>query len=88
MKYKVVYEKKALKSLSKIDKSQRNIILSWIDKNLVDTDDPKKYGKALKGNLKEYWRYRVGNYRILADIDDKQIKIIIFNIGHRKDIYN
>jgi mRNA interferase RelE/StbE len=88
MKYKVIYEKKALKSLSKIDKSQRNIILSWIDKNLVDTDDPKKYGKALKGNLKEYWRYRVGNYRILADIDDKQIKIIIFNIGHRKDIYN
>ncbi len=88
MKYKVIYEKKALKSLSKIDKSQRNIILSWIDKNLVDTDDPKKYGKALKGNLKEYWRYRIGNYRILADIDDKQIKIIIFNIGHRKDIYN
>ncbi len=88
MKYKVIYEKKALKSLSKIDKSQRNIILSWIDKNLVDTDAPKKYGKALKGNLKEYWRYRIGNYRILADIDDKQIKIIIFNIGHRKDIYN
>lgn len=53
----------------------------------IDTDDPKKYGKALKGNLKEYWIYRVGNYRVLADIKDDQIQIIIFNIGHRKDIY-
>lgn len=87
MKYKIIYKKKALKSLSKIDRSQRNIILSWIDKNLVDTDNPKKYGKALKDNLKEYWRYRVGNYRILADIDGKEIKIIIVNVGHRKDIY-
>lgn len=87
MGYKVVYEKKAIKSLSKIDKSQQILIISWIEKNLVGTDDPKRYGKVLKGNLKEYWRYRIGNYRVLADIDDKQIKIFIFNLGHRKEIY-
>lgn len=88
MKYKVIYEKKALKSLSKIDSKQRNIILSWIEKNLVDTDNPKQYGKNLKGDLNDYWRYRVGNYRILANIDKENIKIIIINIGHRKDIYS
>lgn len=87
MRYSVVYEKKAIKSLSKIDKGQQNIILAWVKKNLADTDDPKRYGKALKGNLKEYWRYRVGNYRILADINDDQIQIIVLNIDHRKDIY-
>lgn len=87
MGYEVVYEKKAIKSLSKIDKGQQNIILAWIEKNLVNTNEPKKYGKSLKGDLKEYWRYRVGNYRIIADISDKEIKIIIFNISHRKDIY-
>ncbi len=87
MKYKVVYEKKAIKSLSKIDKGQQNIILGWIEKNLVATDDPKKHGKALKGNLKEYWRYRVGNYRIVADINNDEIIIIILNVSHRKDIY-
>lgn len=87
MKYKVVYEKKAIKNLSKIDKDQQNIILAWIEKNLVDTDNPKQYGKALKGNLKEYWRYRFGNYRLLAEINDDEIKIIILNIGHKKDIY-
>ena len=56
-------------------------------KNIVGTDNPKKYGKALKGNLKEYWRYRVGKYRILADINNAEIRIIIINVGHRKDIY-
>lgn len=54
MKYKVVFEKKAIRSLSKIDKGQQVLITSWIEKNLVDTDDPKKHGKALKGNLIEY----------------------------------
>lgn len=87
MQYQVVYEKRAIKSFAKIDKNQQNMILAWIEKNLVNTRDPKKHGKALKGNLKEYWRYRIGNYRILADIDDVQIRIIIFSIGHRKEIY-
>ena len=87
MVYKVVYDKKAIKSLSKLDKGQQKMIISWIEKNLVDTDNPKQHGKALKGNLKEYWRYRVGDYRILADINDDEIKIIIFNLGHRREIY-
>lgn len=86
MVYKIVYDKKAIKSLSKLDKGQQKMIISWIEKNLVDTDNPKQHGKALKGNLKEYWRYRVGDYRILADINDDEIKIIIFNIGHRREI--
>lgn len=87
MKYKVVYEKNAIKSLSKIDQGQRVIILAWIEKNLVDTNDPRKHGKALKGNLKGYWRYRIGDYRILADINDNQIQIIVLHVGHRKDVY-
>ena len=88
MKYQVVYTKKAIKSLSKIDRSQQRLIVSWIEKNLINTDNPRALGKSLKADLKEYWRYRVGSYRILADIDNDQIKIIIFNIGHRKDIYS
>lgn len=87
MTYKVVYTSKAIKNLKKIDQAQQRFIISWIEKNLVNTENPKALGKNLKGNLKEYWRYRVGNYRILADIDNDEIKVIIFNIGHRKDIY-
>ena len=87
MSYHIVYTKKAIKSLKKVDKAQQRLIIAWIEKNLMNAEDPRALGKSLKGNLKAYWRYRVGNYRILADIDDADIKIIVFNIGHRKDIY-
>ena len=88
MKFEVIYTKKALKSLRKIDKAQQRLIVAWIEKNLIDTEDPKATGKPLKGTLNEFWRYRVGNYRILAEIDDNEIKIIVVNVGHRKDIYS
>lgn len=87
MNFDVVYEKKALKQLSKLDKGQQRMIMAWINKNLVQTDNPRQQGKALKGELKEYWRYRVGNYRLLADINDNEIKIIIIHIGHRREVY-
>lgn len=87
MKYQVVYETKAIKSLSKIDKDQQAMILGWVKKNLVNTTNPRKFGKALKGNLKEYWRYRIGDYRLIVDISDNQVKIIIININHRSKIY-
>lgn len=87
MKYKVLYTKKAIKQLSKIDVNQRNIILAWIEKNLVGIDNPKIHWKALKGNLRDYWRYRIGDYRIITEINDDKIKIIVVGIGHSKDIY-
>lgn len=86
MEHKVVYDKKAIKSLLKIDKGQQNIILAWVEKNLVNTDNPRKGGKALKYNSNEYWIYRVGSYRILSDINENEVKIIIFNLGHKEDI--
>ncbi len=87
MKYQVLYTKKAIKQLLKIDVNQRNIILAWIEKNLVGMENPKIHGKALKSNLRDYWRYRIGDYRIITEINDDEIKIIVVGIGHRKDIY-
>lgn len=87
MKYQVIYEKKAVKQLKKLDKSQSKILISWIEKNLKDTENPKKYGKSLKGNFNEYWRYRIGKYRIISRIDDNKIIINIISIGHRSNIY-
>src|SRR5699024_12784797 len=87
MSYKVIYTKKAIKNLKRIDQAQQRFIVSWIEKNLINTEDPKALGKNLKGNLKEYWRYRVGNYRIITGIDNDYIKCIIFLIRQRTDIY-
>ncbi|NMA94985.1 MAG: type II toxin-antitoxin system RelE/ParE family toxin [Clostridiales bacterium] len=87
MKYSILFDRNADKQLRQIDITQQRIIVNWIEKNLRNTDNPRRFGKSLKGNLKDYWRYRIGNYRIIADIDDDKIRIIIINIGHRKDIY-
>lgn len=87
MEYNIVYEKNALRNLAQIDKSQQKMIVSWIEKNLKGTTEPRRYGSPLKGSLKDYWRYRVGTYRIIAKINDNDIEIIFVNIQHRKDIY-
>ena len=87
MKYKVVFTNKANKALKKVDHPQRKMILSWIKNNLVGCKEPRKQGKALTGDKKGYWRYRVGVYRLIARIDDCRLIIIMVNISHRRDIY-
>lgn len=88
MSYEVVFSTKALKALKQIDKYQARIILAWIKKNLAGCSDPRIHGKALLGDKKGYWRYRIGDYRLIADIDDDKIKICLINIAHRREIYD
>lgn len=86
--YTVKFKKSVEKKLSKLDPDVQIMLLGWIKKHLVNTTSPRTHGKALKGALGELWRYRVGNYRIVAKIEDDDIKIVlVVNIGHRKDIY-
>jgi mRNA interferase RelE/StbE len=87
MKYKVEFSEQGKKDFKKLDTSIQRLILKWIKKNLVDSENPRVHGKALAGNLKGYWRYRVGNYRILCDTDDEKITILVLEIGHRSEIY-
>jgi len=87
MIYELKYEARAVKQIKKLDPATRNLIKSWIEKNLLNTDNPRQHGKGLTGSLSQYWRYRVGDYRILAEINDAEIIIIIVEIGHRRDIY-
>ena len=87
MSYSVRYDEKALKQLKKMDRSVQKLITSWIEKNLIDTENPRLHGKGLSGDKSGYWRYSVGDYRILADIRDDEIIIIIVEIGHRREIY-
>lgn len=87
MAYNIEYDDNAIKQLKKIDKSQRDIILKWIKKNLNNSENTRETDKKLKGNLKDYWRYRVGKYRIITEINDEHITIIVINIGHKSDGY-
>lgn len=87
MKYKVNIEKRTLRKLKKMDRNDRAFLIAWIDKNLKNVEDPREKGKALKGDFKVLWRYRVGNYRIITEIKDAELYILIIDLGHRKDIY-
>ncbi len=85
--YKVRLEKLAQKSLKKMDKNDSKIIMAWISRNLINCENPYIHGKSLQGNLKGKWRYRVGNYRLICNIDDENIIILVLEIGHRKNVY-
>ncbi|MFK3985788.1 type II toxin-antitoxin system RelE/ParE family toxin [Exiguobacterium mexicanum] len=85
--YQVAFERNAQKTLKKMNPQQAWIIMAWIKKNLVGTDDPRRHGKGLVVNHSGEWRYRIGDYRLIADIQDETITILILEIGHRRDIY-
>lgn len=87
-KFKVEYTPKAVKQLTKLDKYTRNLIYAWIDKNLQDCENPRIHGKGLTSNRSGQWRYRIGDYRLVCEIYDKKITILVLEIGHRKNIYN
>lgn len=87
MKYSVVFSKEALKDLKKLDKPTAALILGWIRKNLDGCENARLHGKSLTANLSGKWRYRVGDYRLLAEIQDDKVVILLLRIGHRSEIY-
>ena len=87
MGYRVRFSESAVRELKKLDRQTIRVIKNWVVKNLVDTEDPRLHGKALTGTLKGIWRYRVGDYRLFADIKDDIVTIFIFEVAHRREIY-
>lgn len=85
--YHVEFTETALKQLKKLDKATSALILGWIRKNLEGCSDPRLHGKGLTANRSGQWRYRIGDYRVIAEIDDGKITILVLNIGHRREIY-
>ena len=86
--YKVEYTPLAIKQLKKMDKHISALIIGWIEKNLVGCENPRQYGKGLVANRSGEWRYRIGDYRILADIQDDKLVILIITVGHRREVYD
>ncbi|MDY4128562.1 MAG: type II toxin-antitoxin system RelE/ParE family toxin [Peptostreptococcus porci] len=87
MMYQIVTTDKFDKSFNKLDRYTQKIIKSWIEKNLMNCENPRLHGKGLTANRNGQWRYRVGNYKILADIQDNNIVLVLVDIGHRSRIY-
>jgi mRNA interferase RelE/StbE len=77
----------AKKQLARIDKAQAQRITKYL-RRVMQLEDPRATGKALTGNLREYWRYRVGDYRVICEIRDAELVIVAVMVGHRKEVYD
>lgn len=86
--YNVEYLPSVFKTLEKLDKYTKRILVEWIEKNLIGIEDPRRFGKPLSANRKGQWRYRVGDYRIIVKIEDEKLIILVIAIGHRKIVYS
>lgn len=87
MRYQIITTDKFDKSFKNLDKQTQKIIKAWIDKNLVNCENPRLRGKGLTANRSGQWRYRIGDYRVLAEIRDNELVLIFIDVGHRKNIY-
>lgn len=87
MKYSVVFTTEAKKTLKKLDKHISSLIISWIEKNLQNCENPRAKGKGLTANRSGQWRYRIGDYRLICEIKDDELIILALSVGHRKEVY-
>ncbi|XGU48421.1 type II toxin-antitoxin system RelE/ParE family toxin (plasmid) [Fusobacterium necrophorum subsp. funduliforme] len=87
MNYNLVLSDDVKKQLKKMDKYVALLLLKEMQKTLNNIENPRYIGKALTGNKKGLWRYRIGNYRVICDINDTNLIILALEVGHRKSIY-
>jgi mRNA interferase RelE/StbE len=81
------YSRTARKFADKLDPQTQRRIHGFLEGRIAFLDDPRDAGKPLKGSLATFWAYRVGDYRIICDIQDQRLVILVVNIGHRGDVY-
>ena len=88
MAWRIEFEDAALKELAKLDKQVARRILTFLRERVAVLNDPRSVGEALKGSkLGEFWKYRVGDYRIITNIEDGVMRILVLKVGNRREVY-
>ena len=87
MSYSVETTARFDREFKKLDRYTQRFIKGWIEKNLVGSDNLRQHGKALTANRSGQWRYRIGDYRLICNIDDNKLIILALTMGHRREIY-
>ncbi len=88
MAWKVELDPAVERELGKIDQQTARRILTFLHGRVAQLDDPRSIGEALKGSkLGAFWKYRVGDWRIIASIEDSALRILVIRIGNRKEVY-
>ena len=87
MTWHVKLSDEARKQLKKLDRHTAALLTNWMRKNLEGCEDPRAHGKGLSANRAGQWRYRVGDYRLLAELHDGELLILMIRIAHRSEVY-
>ncbi len=77
----------AERQLRKLDRPVQKRVLDWLDDRIEGCKNPRHFGEPLRGDYAELWRYRVGDYRILCEIQDQKVVVLVLTIGHRRQVY-
>lgn len=88
MAWRIEFDAAATKDLKKLDKPVARRILAFLKERVEASEDPRSIGEALKGSkLGEFWKYRVGDYRIICAIEDGALRVLVLRIGNRREVY-
>lgn len=87
MAWAIEFVPAAAKELKKLGKSEAARIIATLETRIAILDDPRSLGSALTGELGGLWRWRIGDYRVIARIEDQRITILVVRIGHRREVY-
>lgn len=87
MIWTVRFTERARKELKKLDCTAQGRITAYLETHVAGTENPKRFGGALHGDKRGYWKYRVGDYRVICSIDDGLVVVLVLNVGHRREVY-
>jgi mRNA interferase RelE/StbE len=85
--WRIEITRTATRQITKLDQQPQKSILRFLRERLAGADNPRQWGRALQGEKRGLWRYRVGDYRLICDIQDQKITILVLELGHRKEVY-
>lgn len=85
--WKIEFDADVEKDLKKLGHTASKRIIKFLKEKIMPIEDPRAVGKPLSGDLSGLWRYRVGDYRIIAQIEDNNFVILVVHVGHRKNVY-
>jgi mRNA interferase RelE/StbE len=87
MAWQIEFDPDARRELEKLDKPISDRILKFLQERVTALDNPRTIGEGLHGPLRQYWKYRIGDYRLICSIQDDRLVVIVVRVGHRREVY-
>jgi mRNA interferase RelE/StbE len=87
-KWTIEFDPAAQRELDRLDKAVASRISKFLYERVAKLDDPRKIGERLHGPLSQFWKYRVGDYRLICSLENERLVVLVLRVGHRREIYS